>query len=186
MNCSRILLPAVIASGLLLIAPASVRAEQGPQRKPNIILIMADDIGYECFGAYGSQSYKTPNIDRLAAGGVRFTHCYSQPLCTPSRVKLMTGSSNIRNYSSFSILDPNEKTFGHMLQKSGYKTAVAGKWQLYGAKHYKELAQTGMHPRHGPTDPQRLVAQKNLGCFLRIGRPPQSTRAQSLAVSHEG
>lgn len=154
---------AVIASGLLLATPGWLRAEQQSRTKPNIILIMADDIGYECFGAYGSQSYKTPNIDRLAAEGVRFTHCYSQPLCTPSRVKLMTGRSNIRNYSSFSILDPNEKTFGHMLQRAGYKTAVAGKWQLYGAQHYNELAGTGMHPRDAGFDEYCLWQVERLG-----------------------
>ena len=124
---------------------------------------MADDIGYECFGCYGGQSYKTPNIDRLAANGVRFTHCYSQPLCTPSRVKLMTGRSNIRNYSGFSILDPREKTFGHMLQKAGYKTAVAGKWQLYGAEHYGKLAGSGMHPRDAGFDEYCLWQVDRLG-----------------------
>jgi len=55
-------------------------------KRPNIILIMADDLGYECLGSYGSTSYKTPVLDELAATGMRFEHCYSQPLCTPSRV----------------------------------------------------------------------------------------------------
>ncbi|MEN8128413.1 MAG: sulfatase-like hydrolase/transferase [Planctomycetota bacterium] len=109
---------------------------QPPQSKKNIVLIMADDVGYECFGCYGSNMYTTPHIDALAANGVRFTHCYAQPLCTPSRVKIMTGQSNIRNYVDFSIMDPAEKTFGHMMQAHGYKTCVAGKWQLYGAEHY--------------------------------------------------
>jgi arylsulfatase A len=105
-------------------------------KKTNVILIMADDIGYECYGAYGGTSYPTPNIDRLAAGGMRFTHCYSQPLCTPSRVKIMTGKSNARNYAAFSILKKGEITFGHMLRDAGYRTAIAGKWQLFGAEHY--------------------------------------------------
>ncbi len=115
--------------------------------KPNIVLIMADDIGQECFGCYGSRQYQTPVLDRLASEGVRFTHCYSQPLCTPSRVKLMTGQSNIRNYVAFSIMDPKEKTLGHLLRAAGYATAVAGKWQLYGAKHYGNQAGTGILPR---------------------------------------
>ncbi|MCL4103566.1 UNVERIFIED_CONTAM: hypothetical protein GTU68_059645 [Idotea baltica] len=96
---------------------------------------MADDIGYEC---YGGTSYPTPNIDRLAANGIRFNHCYSQPLCTPTRVKIMTGKSNARNYAAFSILKKNAKTFGHMMKGAGYRTAIAGKWQLYGAEHYNE------------------------------------------------
>ncbi len=99
---------------------------------------MADDIGYECYGCYGSEQYSTPNIDRLAEKGMRFDHCYSQPLCTPSRVKIMTGVSNVRNYAGFSVLRSDQKTFGHHLQKAGYKTMVAGKWQLLGAEHYSK------------------------------------------------
>ena len=106
--------------------------------KTNIILIMADDIGYECYGCYGSKQYSTPNIDRMAQLGMRFDHCYSQPLCTPSRVKIMTGISNVRNYSGFSVLNPDQKTFGHHLRDAGYKTFVGGKWQLLGAEHYSE------------------------------------------------
>jgi arylsulfatase A len=53
--------------------------------KPNIILIMADDFGYECVTANGGQSYQTPNLDRLAASGMRFEQCHVQPLCTPTR-----------------------------------------------------------------------------------------------------
>lgn len=104
--------------------------------KPNVILIMADDIGYECFGAYGSEQYRTPHLDRMAREGIRFNHCYSQPLCTPSRVKLMTGVSNARNYSAFSILNRDLRGIGHYMQAAGYKTAVAGKWQLLGAEQY--------------------------------------------------
>jgi len=92
--------------------------------KPNIILIMADDAGVEAFGCYGGQSYPTPVIDGLATSGVRFTNCHSQPLCTPSRVKIMTGMSNIRNYKYFSILDPELETFGPMLKSAGYVTAA--------------------------------------------------------------
>jgi len=101
-------------------------------KPPNIILIMADDLGYECLGSYGSTSYKTPVLDELAATGMRFEHCYSQPLCTPSRVKVMTGKYNSRNYTVFGSLDPKETTFAHVLKKSGYATCAAGKWQLYG------------------------------------------------------
>ncbi len=109
-----------------------------PDRRPNIILFMADDVGSECFGCYGSEQYATPNLDRMAAEGLRFQHCYSQPLCTPSRIKIMTGLSNVRNYAGFSILRNDQRTFGHVLKQAGYHTAVGGKWQLYGAEHYGE------------------------------------------------
>jgi arylsulfatase A-like enzyme len=91
---------------------------------------MADDQGYETIGANGGTSYKTPNIDRLAANGMRFENAYAHPLCTPSRVALMTGQYNFRNYTSFGELRPSEKTFGNMLRDAGYKTAIVGKWQL--------------------------------------------------------
>lgn len=100
--------------------------------QPNIILIMADDLGYECLGCYGSASYETPHLDRLAATGMRFDHCYAQPLCTPSRVKIMTGRSNARNYIKFGIFDFKEKTFAHALKVAGYDTCIVGKWQLTG------------------------------------------------------
>jgi arylsulfatase A len=100
------------------------------KRKPNIILIMADDLGYEGLSCNGSLSYKTPHLDKLAGTGVRFTHCYSQPLCTPSRVQIMTGQYNFRNYTEFGALHPKETTFGHLLKKAGYATCVVGKWQL--------------------------------------------------------
>lgn len=102
----------------------------GSGKRPNIILIMADDLGYECLGCYGSKSYKTPVLDELARTGMRFEHCYSQPLCTPSRVKIMTGQYNIRNYTKFGAMHSKEKTFGHLMQSAGYATCVVGKWQL--------------------------------------------------------
>lgn len=107
-------------------------ANDSPAARPNILLIMADDLGYECLGVNGGASYDTPHLDALAAGGMRFTACHSQPLCTPSRVKIMTGKSNARNYVEFQMLPPGERTFGHLLKAAGYDTAVAGKWQLYG------------------------------------------------------
>ncbi len=139
----------------LLAGCATLRhpATKAIQReRPNIILVMADDVGVEAFGCYGGTSYETPNIDAIAGSGVRFTQCHSQPLCTPSRIKLMTGRSNIYNYSDFSILDPAEPTFGRMMQEAGYATCVAGKWQLLGAEHYGELAGTGTHPNQAGFD----------------------------------
>jgi len=99
-------------------------------RRPNVVLIMADDFGYECVSANGGESYKTPNIDRLAASGVRFENLHVQPLCTPTRVQLMTGQQNVRNYVRFGLLARTEKTFGNAFQKAGYKTGICGKWQL--------------------------------------------------------
>jgi arylsulfatase A len=98
--------------------------------KPNVILIMADDFGYECVTANGGESYQTPHLDKLAQQGVRFTQCYVQPLCTPTRVQLMTGQYNVRNYLNFGTLVRKETTFGHFFKQAGYKTGICGKWQL--------------------------------------------------------
>lgn len=93
---------------------------------------MADDVGWEAFRSYGGEDYDTPHLDRLAAKGVRFEHCYASPLCTPSRVMMMTGQYGFRNYSDFGYLDRSNRTFAHVLKDAGYKTAIAGKWQLNG------------------------------------------------------
>ncbi len=117
------------------------------ETKPNVILIMADDMGWECVSAYREviakynypkakagekDHYHTPHLDKLAAEGMRFDHGYSQPICTPSRVQMMTGIYNQRNYIRFGILDPKARTFGHVMKSAGYKTCVVGKWQLEG------------------------------------------------------
>jgi len=98
--------------------------------KPNVILILADDLGYETIGANGGTSYRTPRLDQLARTGLRFEHCYVMPLCTPTRVQLMTGQSNARNYIRFGVIDPAVTTFAHLFQRAGYKTCMVGKWQL--------------------------------------------------------
>ena len=103
-----------------------------PASKPNIVLIMADDVSWEAFSCYGAEDYDTPNIDALATKGVRFSHCYSTPICTPSRVEIMTGQYSFRNYTHFGYLNPKDKTIGHLMQSAGYQTAIAGKWQLNG------------------------------------------------------
>lgn len=86
---------------VLLLATAAAIPAAGvpkPAAKPNIVLILIDDFGYENVTANGGESYKTPVMDQLAATGVRFEQCHVQPLCTPTRVQLMTGMSNKRNY----------------------------------------------------------------------------------------
>jgi len=125
---TRILL---VLAFLLLVPLAALHAADAPRpAKPNIILILADDLGYETIGANGGASYKTPVLDGLAAKGVRFTHCYVQPLCTPTRVQLMTGRYNVRNYINFGNMDARAVTFGNLLKQAGYTTCIAGKWQL--------------------------------------------------------
>jgi arylsulfatase A len=96
---------------------------------------MADDIGYECIGVNGSDDYNTPVLDSLSKSGIRFTNAFSQPLCTPSRVKIMTGKPNYENYKYFGYLGSNQKTFGNLFKENGYKTCIVGKWQLNGLSY---------------------------------------------------
>lgn len=103
----------------------------GPTR-PNVIVILADDIGYEVPGVNGGSSYQTPNIDYMANTGIRFTQCRASPLCSPSRFALITGKYNFRNYTTWGVMNPNEKTLATLFKNAGYATLAAGKWQFDG------------------------------------------------------
>jgi len=125
----------LIVSLLLVVITFLGCVQDTAPAKPNVILIMADDMGYECLGGNGSLSYQTPRLDGMAASGIRFTNCYSQPLCTPSRVKIMTGKYNFRNYQYFGYLNENQYSFGNLMKEAGYSTCIAGKWQLNGLSY---------------------------------------------------
>lgn len=105
-------------------------------------------MGYECLGVNGSTEYNTPHIDRIASEGIRFENCYSQPLCTPSRVKIMTGKYNSRNYEDFGYLRTDQKTFGNLLKEQDYATCIAGKWQLNGINRNNPNNQDLDRPHH--------------------------------------
>jgi arylsulfatase A-like enzyme len=124
---------------------------------------MTDDVGYEGFGCYGSKTYQTPHIDALAGSGIRFDHCYSSPLCTPSRMQLMTGKYNFRNYTEFGTLPPAERTFGHLFQEAGYKTCAAGKWQLVGHYEGSNYRGDGTYPSEAGFDDYCLWQVDQLG-----------------------
>lgn len=135
-----------LAASALVVTSCNTNKKELP--KPNIILIMADDMGYECISSNGSLSYSTPVIDSLAEQGIRFTQSISQPLSTPSRVKIMTGLYNYRNYEYFGYLNPNQKTFGNVMKEGGYSTLIAGKWQLNGLAYDLEGFKDNTRPNH--------------------------------------
>ncbi len=126
--------------------PACTVETDSRRNRPNIVLIMADDLGYEALGAYGGSSYSTPMLDRLARQGIRFDHAYSQPLCTNTRVQLMTGRYQHRYWQAFGILPNRERTIGHLMQAAGYRTLIAGKWQLHS---YDPVDYPGAEERRG-------------------------------------
>jgi arylsulfatase A len=105
------------------------------ETKPNIVLIMADDVGTDAIGCYGGESYPTPHIDALAASGMRFNHAYAMPVCHPSRICLMTGRYPFRfgdegsKWGDFPSAAEGI-SIGNRMQRGGYATAVAGKWQI--------------------------------------------------------
>src|SRR5690606_17862448 len=155
------------------------------QDPPNIILIMADDLGYEALSVYGNDHNKSPNIERMVSQGMLFESSHSTPLCTPSRVQIMTGKYNFRNYVGFGILDPGEITFGHLLQEAGYETCIAGKWQLYGYERQWELAggRKGSLPEDAGFDQYCLWQIHEVGS--RYKNPKIHTKAQGLQT-YEG
>ena len=113
----------VILSVLLGISEVSIAREL-----PNIVIIIADDIGYSDFACYGGE-IPTPNIDKIAAKGIRFTHYYTENMCAPSRAALLIGQYHIRGYNS-----GNNITIAEALSKAGYSTYAVGKWHNAGEK----------------------------------------------------
>ena len=125
----------LLALSLLLLGAGSLFAQD---RKPNILLIYADDLGYGDLGCYGATLVKTPNIDRLANEGLRFTDAHStSATCTPSRYSMLTGEyawrkrgTGVLPGNAPLIIEPGRATMASVLQKAGYKTGVVGKWHL--------------------------------------------------------
>jgi len=118
---------------VLLFAPLAVLHAGA---RPNIIVILSDDLGYADLGCFGSKAIKTPHIDRMAAEGLRLTSFYAQPVCGPSRAALMTGCFPMRvaeprnRKNQHSVLHPREVTIAEILKDAGYSTACIGKWHL--------------------------------------------------------
>ena len=114
-------------------ASPSPSAQQVEAKRPNIIFILADDLGIGNVSCFGADNFKTPNIDALAATGTRFEHCYACPLCGPSRALLLTGRyayhTGMTGNDCGSLLKPeNETMLPKMLKPAGYVTAMCGKW----------------------------------------------------------
>ena len=104
----------------------------GETQRPNIVFVLADDLGRECLPCYGGASYQTPHLDRLAAEGMRFETCYATPLCATTRDLLLSGQYNFRSYRDWDEMDFDRSTLAHDLQKAGYATAAVGKWHRGG------------------------------------------------------
>jgi arylsulfatase A-like enzyme len=122
---------------LTTLAPAKGVLAQAASDKPNIVVIYVDDLGYGDLSCYGATAVQTPNVDRLAEGGIRFTDGHAAAAtCTPSRFSLLTGSYAFRKNAAIlegdapALIQPGTPTLPQMLKDHGYKTAVIGKWHL--------------------------------------------------------
>jgi arylsulfatase A-like enzyme len=134
------------SGGLLGLAGCGGRQGRPRQEKPNILFIMTDDHAAHAIGCYGSRINKTPNIDRIAKEGMRFSNCFcTNSICAPSRAVILTGKySHLNGVIDNNVeFDGGQETFVKLLQKGGYETAVIGKWHLKseptGFDHYEIL-----------------------------------------------
>ena len=128
------------AAGFAAYGCAAAPPESVPAEKPNIIFLMADDMGYGDLGCYNSASkIPTPNMDRLAAQGMRFTDAHSgSAVCTPTRYGVVTGryawrsrlKQGVLSGYSKALIEPERMTIAEMLRDNGYHTGVVGKWHL--------------------------------------------------------
>jgi len=136
MKCSFVLLGALMLGSLAWAEEAAV-PKATESSKPNIIFILSDDLGVDILSCFGSDQYKTPNLDALATGGMKFTHTYAAPLCGPSRALLLTGRYAFRtgavNQDRVALITPEKEVMmPKILKGAGYVTASFGKWGQLG------------------------------------------------------
>lgn len=125
---------AVQLLALAFVCSLAMSAFAADNAKPNIIVIMTDDLGYGEVDCYGQQRIKTPHIDKFAAEGMRFTQFYSgSTVCAPSRATLLTGQHTGHNFTrgnSNPPLPPEPVTLGKLIKAAGYSTGIVGKWGM--------------------------------------------------------
>jgi len=134
----------ILALLVLLVFLVVAGAQAQAVRRPNFVIVIADDLGYGDIGVYGNPAIQTPNLDKMSAEGVRLTSFYSTPTCTPSRAALLTGRYPVRS-GLIRVLHPGERfgipesevTLAEGLKELGYATACIGKWHLGGLPRYR-------------------------------------------------
>jgi arylsulfatase A len=195
--CTRNAIDALCLAGFALaasmvIGPAPAVASE----RPNILVILCDDLGYGDLGCYGHPAIKTPHLDKLATEGIRFTECYSAaPVCSPARAGLLTGRTPSRSgiYDWIPSGHPmhlakEEISIARLLRDAGYATCHVGKWHLNGRFNSPEQPQPGDHGfvHWMSTQNNANPSHENPGNFFRNGTPVGPTEGYScLLVAKE-
>ena len=141
-----ILLKTKAAAFLVFCSLSGLSPGHADETRPNVIFIYGDDVGIDQLSVYGGESYKTPHLDALAEGGLRFENTFAAALCSPSRAKLLTGRFPTRTgyFSNDNHVDLSvEKPFPQVLQAAGYATAVCGKWHLARTRADEHMQRSG-------------------------------------------
>src|SRR5687768_2662589 len=162
--------------GLILSGGVALAAQ-----RPNIVLVLADDLGYGDLACFGSEKLQTPNLDRLAAEGLRLTSCYAgHANCSPSRTALMTGRTptrvGVRNWipqDSPVHVRKSEITIATLLKQNGYATCHVGKWHMNGEFNEPTQPQPGDHgfDHWFSTQNNAIPSHRNPDNFVRNGKP---------------
>jgi arylsulfatase A len=187
-------LPPAHSSG----APARVRSrytargDEPRGRRPNILVILCDDLGYGDLGCFGHPTIRTPHLDRLAAQGMRLTSCYAAaPVCSPSRAGLLTGRAPVRlgvydwiAEGSPMHLGKGELTVATLLKRAGYATCHVGKWHCNGRFNSPEQPQPGDHgfEHRFSTQNNAAPSHENPTNFVRDGRRVGPLRGYSCQL----
>jgi arylsulfatase A len=184
----------LVAVVLRLLAASPVFAETPSQKaaKPNVLVILCDDLGHGDLGCYGHPVIRTPNLDKLARQGIRFTQCYAAaPVCSPSRAGLLTGRTPSRSgvYSWIDVNNPmhlpaGELTLATLLRRVGYRTAHVGKWHLNGMFNSARQPQPGDHgfEHWFSTQNNAIPSHENPKNFVRNGQPVGPTQGFSCQL----
>jgi arylsulfatase A-like enzyme len=196
MRAQSTLLPAVLRHLIVAcVLVACAMAAGAESLRPNIVVILADDLGYGDLRCYGAKDIRTPNLDRMAQEGVRFTDFYGENVCTPARAALLTGAYPKRVGLHVAVLPPeskaglhpNEITLAELLKTRGYATACIGKWHLGSTPELLPTAQGfdsyfGMPgPNHGRSDLYRGTELITKNADLQLD---QLTRRYTEEATH--
>ena len=196
-RCLLRLLPGIVLAALCVTYPALAAEEE----RPNVIVIVADDLGWSDVGFHGEEVIETPSLDRLANEGVQLHRFYTTPICSPTRAALMTGRDPMRLGVAYGVImpwhtngiHPAEHFMPQSFQAAGYQTAMVGKWHLGHAQMTYHPNQRGfdhfyghLHTEVGYFPPfanqggKRLPAQRRQASTTRATRPSCSVTSSAL------